>query len=615
MKFDKILVFILLLIFASSCNKDDEMTPTTEINYDQLKNYNPEQELVTATLLGTVIDELENPVIDATITHRGQQYKTNDDGIFIIKDQIFDKKGSFFTVHKDGFFEGSRRFYPQGASTNYAYVQLLELKTIGEFDASIGGNVVGLDNIEVSFPSNSILTEDGVAYSGQVAVAAKWLNPTSPNINLIMPGDLLGLDADGEEKSLVSYGMMAVELLGSAGEKLNLDPESLATLTFPVPTELIDDAPEEIPLWSFEDEEFGIWVEEGVARLEGGKYVGDVSHFSFWNCDAPFDLIEICGQLVTDSGIPISNITVIIESEELDSKAYGITDSRGFFSGKVPLNSKLILSIKNEILNVNCLIGTTMFGPFSYSDGDKINLGLIELETLQAESFNVFGNLLDCENNAVTNGLLRIKLGQSTNTYLIEEDGTFNIGLLNCTDLESFTIITTNVESLIYGDLITKNISPSVDCGNLSLCENVVCETDLFVGGYMLTLDDDAGLGYGPPYFEQTVTVSTVPNSPSLRQFSADILPSLGGFGSYNTTFRIDCEGAFYLLLDTYGLGCGEGSIMFGPAFDSDGQQIPGPINLEDDSEIILYFNEGFDSGGCDELIGETQTRMVLTKI
>jgi hypothetical protein len=35
-------------------------------------------------------------------------------------------------------------------------------------------------------------------------------------------------------------------------------------------------------LWSF-DEAKGLWKEEGQAIKTGSNYVGDVSHFSFWN--------------------------------------------------------------------------------------------------------------------------------------------------------------------------------------------------------------------------------------------------------------------------------------------------------------------------------------------
>lgn len=61
-------------------------------------------------------------------------------------------------------------------------------------------------------------------------------------------------------------------------------------------------------------------------------------------------------------------------------------------------------------------------------------------------------------------------------------------------------------------------------------------------------------------------------------------------------------------------IGCGS-NIEFGPAFDADGSQIvSGPI-LHDGSIIVLYFNEGYRNGNCDNQTGETATKMVLSKI
>lgn len=612
MKFTKVLALAFALIMIASCGDDDNLS-SSETPISPLENYNPASELVQASLIGTVIDESEIPVAAAIVMHRGEQYETDDNGIFVISNKTFDNHGAYFTVQKDGYFTGSRRFYPQAGSTNYAYVQLMELTTIGRFDAGTGGEVVGADNIELSFSGNSILSADGTTYTGQVAVSAKWLDPTAPNVGLLMPGDLLGLDNEGSERGLISYGMMVVELFSSNGEKLNLNPNRPATISFPIPSELVGIAPETIPLWSFEDEQYGIWVEEGFARLEGEKYIGEVSHFSFWNCDAPFDIIEICGQLVTNSRVPIANTLICFESPEIEQRC-GTTDSNGFFNGKVPEAVLLSLSIKSEL--ELCGFETISVGPFS--DSDKVDLGVIDLDVLQIEEFTVSGTVVDCDDKPLTNGYIRIDLDTSTNTYLLEPDGSFNVGILNCNLLDVFSITATDITGLESGDKIEKNISSEVDCGVVQACGTEVCITDnLFIGNYMLTLADTTGLGYGLPYVEQLVTIETVAgNVPTdnIRSFSSLIFPDIGSFGPYETTFQLECDNARYLLMDTNGLGCGNGGIMYGPSYDTDGEQVTAPLDINDDSEIILYFNPGYADGGCPALDGDVQVKMILTK-
>jgi hypothetical protein len=64
-----------------------------------------------------------------------------------------------------------------------------------------------------------------------------------------------------------------------------LQPGKTAKLRFTIPSSLRSTAPATIPLWSV-DETTGLWKQEGSATKGTDYYEGDVSHFSFWNCDA-----------------------------------------------------------------------------------------------------------------------------------------------------------------------------------------------------------------------------------------------------------------------------------------------------------------------------------------
>ncbi len=138
---------------------------------------------------------------------------------------------------------------------------------------------------------------------------------------------------------------------------------------------------------------------------------------------------------------------------------------------------------------------------------------------------------------------------------------------------------------------------------------------DKFVGDYMLTFEGDNGLGYGPPYDEGVVTITAVPGSGTLREFQAPVLPAIGPFGPYTTRFDMVCDRAVFVLMDTNGLGCGGGGIQFGPALDDNKIAIGGPLDLTDESRIELIFNEGFANGGCAGQTGDTNTKIILTKI
>lgn len=462
----------LLFLAFFACREDiDESTPvtTTEEPPIIINEYNPESDLVTGTIFGLVYDENENPVQDATVSYAGKTYTTDEAGRFIIKDETLDRQGTFFTVEANGFFKGSRRLYPRDGSVNYAYIQLLALNEIGSFGASDGGELEGADGLEISFSPNSIRSESGALYNGQVSVAAKWLDPTADNIGEIMPGDLLGLNARVEEVALVSYGMMAVELFGDNGEKLNIAEGNTATLSFPVPQELLDSAPGTIPLWSFEDEQYGIWAEEGSATLQNGMYVGEVSHFSFWNCDVPYPLVYIEGRLTTSTGLPLVNTAIAIHAAEINGLRYGTTDNRGFFAGKMPADKELSLLVIRP--GENCLANATTLGSFS----TDTNVGQVLAAEIE-EGFSVRGSVVDCDNNAITNGLVKIQSESFKKEYYVN-DGSFELVFSNCHNNVNEIIITAlDLDNNEQGLPKSYPVEPIVDVGVLAACGNEIKE-------------------------------------------------------------------------------------------------------------------------------------------
>ena len=488
----------MLFLALFGCRNDiDEIIPgvtTTAPPIIISGEYNPESDLVTGTIFGRVYDEQENPIVNAQVKYDGKNYTTDEEGRFFIIDEVLDKNGTFFTVEADGYFKGSRRLNPQDGSVNYAYVQLLELSTIGTFNATEGGQVASdsLAQIRIDFPPNSVISENGNLYNGEVTVAAKYLDPTAPNIGEIMPGNLLGLNNQVEEVSLVSYGMMAVELFGENGEKLNIAEGETATLSFPIPAEILSSAPDEILLWSFEEEQYGIWAEEGVATLQNGRYVGEVSHFSFWNCDAPFDLVCIEGQIISSNGRPLINTKINISVNQSSITSCGITDNRGIFAGKLPKGEELILAI-GQPGQASCEIRTINIGPFEM-DG---NIGQIQLE--EASTFTINGIVVDCNNAPLQNGLIRVRTSNNTVEFLTTKEGTFDFSILNCDNANEVSIKAIHLDSLVESNSITLPVTPIVEFGTIVACDNQFSEFfELTVNGRSSIVSTGLNLKYEP---------------------------------------------------------------------------------------------------------------------
>lgn len=468
----KLTLLSLLLLMLFSCRKDtDEMVEVniTSTEPDIIDEYLPAKDLLTASVSGYVFDESKQPVAGATVTLRGTTYQTDDKGFFYASNTQMDGEGTFFTVEKEGYFKGARRFFPQEGSIVYTRVQLMQLNEVATFDSGSGQLINGPGGISLSFPANAVKNENGELYDGVVRVAAKYLDPTSDQVADLMPGALQGVTNQLEEVSLVSYGMMAVELFGEQGEKLNVADGQTVELSFPIPTTLQSTAPDEIPLWFFEDERFGVWVEDGKAELVDDKYVGQVSHFSFWNCDDPFPLVEVTGRLVVDQingapiliPVPVTNTKVGVQVANTSISSQGYTDANGVFSGKMPKDVELILTFGDPAL---CNLSSLSIGPFS----DDTDVGDIVFSG--DDVFAINGVVENCDGGPVNNGRVEVSYGsQQVNIYL-EGTNTFSSALLNCEGASQLSIVAMDFDSLELGISDTFDITPFVDVGDLFAC-------------------------------------------------------------------------------------------------------------------------------------------------
>jgi hypothetical protein len=469
------IVYALLLLSLFACRKDVEELSSSTTKEDPpvitILEYEPEIIPVVATVFGQVVNESGNPIANALVRLENNNTTTDGSGRFVFKDITMNKAGTFLTVSQAGYFEGSHRFFPQDGSVNYCKIVLLTKTPIGSFVANNGGTVSSQEGIQLDFPPNSIVDDSGNTYNGEVTVFARWLDPTADNMHEAMPGDLQGIDADAELVAIASYGMMAVELESPAGAALNLGNNQKAKLTFPIPDELLNNAPTTIPLWSFYNP-LGLWVEETEASKTNGKYVGEVSHFSWWNCDYPYPLIELSGTLIFPSNDSTLNYaTICLEMVSTGNISCTYSDGNGYFSGQVPANEPFILTVYSWYI-CDLPVFTANVGPFS-ADTD---LGDITLNAPNLSLVEVTGTVVDCANNPLTNGWVAINVsGQVFQTYV--SDGTYSISYYNCNSETEMTVQATNITDLQQSDVMTYSITaPITTIPQIAACGNLLDE-------------------------------------------------------------------------------------------------------------------------------------------
>ena len=453
----RLLILVLLFPFLfNNCSSDSGIDGNS---IDTPLNFGSE---VSKNFTGQILDESNNPVSNVAITVANKTATTDVNGVFIINNATVKDKFAFITAKKAGYLDGSRSLVPTNGMNNVK-ITLLSGTIVGTVNSGAAGSVSLSNGSKVTFDGN-FKTETGQAYSGAVSVIMKHLDPTDASTFDKMPGMLLAQNSSGEERVLESYGMMNVELRGAASQKLQLS--TTAQIEMPIATSQLATSPTTIPLWHF-DETLGYWKEEGAATKQGTKYVGTVSHFSWWNCDAQFPTVRLSLTVVNSNGTPLANVRVGIRRATNSYTVNGTTNTQGQVSGLVPANETLTMVVFDSCGNI---VSTTNIGPFAVAT----TLPNLVIPNATIQSTLVQGNLLKCDGTNVTNGYVLMRYGNQ-NQLATVTNGTFSFTMLVC----SATNTGFSLQGFDYDNLQTTNsinftfTSPTTNVGNITACNSI----------------------------------------------------------------------------------------------------------------------------------------------
>ncbi len=525
------LTFLLLTaVLFTACKKDDDDSPsdTTET-------------LINGSISGIIKDQSNVPLADVLVSMNTNTTTTDENGFFTFKNVEISSKGSLVTAEKEGYFNNSTFVRSQLNKQNFSNFIMTQKTLSGSFNAGDGGTVAFNGGASVQLPANGIKDANGNNYSGNVNVYATWLDPTAANLAQLMPGDLRATNTANEEVQLTTYGMIGVELESDNGEALNIADGESATIEVNIPAALLANAPASIPLWHF-DESSGRWIEEGQATLEGDKYVGTVSHFSFWNYDVPSNFIIIDG-LVTGKGrIGIENLTVVITDISNATTGTGQTNQDGIYQGAVPNDVPLTISVLDHCNNV---LYTAEIGPFS-SDSSIPEISIDD----SSSTISINGTLVDCDNNPVSNGYLYVEYGAGSSILQIDANGVFNntISLCSATEITltgfDFDNLTESTEQSID---VTSN---DIEVGNVQACTDLTEYLNYTIDGFSFSLPDPMATYVGNTTFEISGIIS---NDFAVSFIGDESVSDPGALDFHNVymiandnfSYSLSCEGTF----------------------------------------------------------------------
>ncbi|MCA6423135.1 MAG: Ig-like domain-containing protein [Flavobacterium sp.] len=458
---------LLLAVSFSSCNPNDDSNNNAGPNDDAFaQNFGS---AVARDFIGQIVDMDNNPIQNVEIKIGTSTTQTDVNGVFIINNANVYQKFAYITAKKTGFIDGSRAMVPTSGKNNVK-IMLLPNAPLETIQSGVVSEVSIYSGTKVKF-QGGFQDENGTDYSGPVQVSMFHLTPSDENIDKLMPGMLYAQTATNQEAILETFGMLNVELRGSAGQKLNIKEGQTAEITIRIDDSQIATAPSSIPLWHF-DEAKGYWKEDGVATKVGNKYVGEVSHFSWWNCDAPFPLVTLTVTIVDANGNGISNVGVGLIANGNSWPVIGYTNTNGQISGLVPSNQTLVLNVYPDFYSCNSsnIIYTTSIGPLS-ANTTLSNIVINNSQTIISST--VVGNLVKCNNTNVTNGYVILNRAGSYSVSPVT-NGSFSFNEIYCPSNTQFTLKGFDIENLQQTDSINYNFTaPITTIGNLQACTAV----------------------------------------------------------------------------------------------------------------------------------------------
>lgn len=451
-KFFTLFITILLALNCWQCRKD-VITVTTSGPTPAATSNNVDFLLQVNTAEG---EALANAQVKNLAT--GEDYQTDENGRLLVFDQDINSIGLPLQVEAEGYFSQLTLLQGLSNSRNVAKVNLLTRSLV---ETSVPGATVMLPQGGALILPNDLVDKNGNPYNGNVQVYAHYHNPTDLAKLRNAPGELLAITADNRLQTLLSYGMLSVELTDDLNNSLQPAANAVATVRFPLTAAQAANAPETIALWHL-NETTVLWEQEGEATLSNGTYTAEVTHFSTWNVDIPFTPVKVCFQLENEDGIILSNQLVrITDASSIPTYSFGSTDTEGRLCLYVPADE--LFSLELQLPN-DLGVETVALAPLSMDT----DLGKLTFSFAVSE---VKGLAFDCNLQPRDGAIVQaIQGGQLVNT-LTNESGQYSLLLrLNePADLRGYDLIRTQQSPV-------QNIIPNsslMEAADLTICDPI----------------------------------------------------------------------------------------------------------------------------------------------
>ncbi len=464
-------ILIVAMMFVS-CNDDDKGKIPEKPGTDPI-----EVVMQDVALTGIVRNTEGNPLGEVRVTTGTSTVTTGNDGKFTFTQANIVSSRAVIKFEKQGYFTVTR----SSIKENEMNMEVV-LRAKGSNNTStttFNANqekTLSAGDMQATVPANGLVHADGSTYTGIVNADMLYLDPNDTDFATAMPGgDLAAIRTDNSEVQLISYGMVEISLTDNTGKPLQLREGETSTLTFPIPAGMESDPPASIPLWYF-DEEKGIWIEEGVAALEGDVYVGTIQHFSWHNLDVPAKRVTIKGKVTNCNDAPVQVRVTVTQNigSNVFTQAYAYSNSKGEYVVWVPENTPVTITILPEDYDKNGkLVGYNIAG----QPGGTVVTQDFSMPCINVE---IKGTVKDCNGDPIP--YIKVTAQQADGSTVInsvigQSDGTYSlfvpsytpviITVLSADYINYENPVAYKIEGQPIGAVVTQDIS--LPCGDINL--------------------------------------------------------------------------------------------------------------------------------------------------
>ena len=360
----KILFLFLFILVISSC-KDDEgdiVAPGNEYTPRVItENYG------TAKLVGFVNDKSGNPLSGVTVFFGEEKTLTGSDGGYQLN-TISAGSNKRIWFQKSGYASTQKLADIKEELPNRIDASLFPIDKTEKMNSD-GGKIEGKD-FSVEIQPGGFVYSDGRPVEVDVIVEVTAFLTSEDEFLDAFPGEFRGTRENGTETAIESFGFIDVVLKVTTGEPVQLADGVTATIKIKAP----QNSPATIPMWHY-DEDKGKWIEEGIGKLDNGFYTAEVSHFTKWNWDRPYnETSKIVGRVVDNAGSPIEGASVVQKGITYRFQNSAKTNENGEFELLTPESNESKIEAQFDIYGSTIINYTT-----SPNNGQVNNIGDIKI--------------------------------------------------------------------------------------------------------------------------------------------------------------------------------------------------------------------------------------------